>query len=738
MRSINFFLRSKWFVLGVGCMASVVFLQLALAPSATAAPVPDQIPDGAMPADIEAYLLDCGGTNNAAAQIGWISLAGRPDSVLIDLDYGTPSINLQYNVAGIVCRQSGMGGLVSTTNGVLTTNPNIPALNGQVLTYNYGSSTGSYSVASRNFTYFHSGGFVSSGEYVFALTEKRINVYSISTRYRCVTNAGDVNFRPPTSATDYDACRSVGAPSFSIWVNVRGRLPTGSIRAECNGSVLTVEVTGSDPDGGAIGVRVDVEPSLGRITELGTRTYNNRPRDGVDHTVSGYITDAQTGARVNLASVTYNCPLPPPDISCGGASPTTADANVPFDLVLGVSNNSPSRDVSYVLRTSGINGQTYSQNVTTPVGTSRTATFNIAGGLPVGIYNFTWTYTDGTYGPGGDKPACSGTITVSAKLLTTVFGGDVQAGAGISYGSGCSVVNRNVRGFLSGVGNNLSGSSVQLGIFAMRHIDGVRSAGQIVPSAPANQLAFANSGLPASNTSIGGSFGVASPCVNDYFGLSGGSTTLPAVDLSTLADGRYIVGNGGSTTSLTTGAGIANARQIVVFVDGDVILNGSTFGYANTSWSNPSELPSLYIIARGNIYVDSAVQRMDGVFIAQQKLNSGNPVDGTGEIFSCSVAGDRDLVRPSASYDIVTSCGQQLVVNGAFIGRRVHLIRSYGSLSSTTPITNTIVATNSATWGSSAEVFRYTSELFLRRNDFLAPNVGGLRYDAITSLAPAL
>ncbi len=340
---------------------------------------------------------------------------------------------------------------------------------------------------------------------------------------------------------------------------------------------------------------------------------------------------------------------------------------------------------------------------------------------------------------------CPGSITVSARPLVKVFGGDVQAGANFMTTGGCSAVasaqaTGNVRLV---AGNDYVGSSVQLGIFALNQINGIRSSGQRNPSVSPLTTSFANTSTTSPAGPFGGNFGTAVPCARDYFAdmTAANTSILPSTDLSTVASGRY---RASGTTTLTTGAsGIANARELVIYVDGDVFLSragaSTLFGYQNTSWGSFAQIPSLYIIARGNIYINNAVTRVDGSLIAQPNGANG------GEIFTCS-SGTNVLDPAGVSISaanqtyIASSCGSRLDVNGAFIARRVHLLRTNGQLgNAAAPLTSAETATNPAGWTNNAEVFRYTSELFVRRNQYLLPTtVVSPAYDAFSSIAPAL
>src|ERR687883_312555 len=60
-------------------------------------------PDGNIPTDIRQVLQDCiDGPDIGPGYIGWISAAGSPTTTVINVPYGTTSIQLQDNQAGVV------------------------------------------------------------------------------------------------------------------------------------------------------------------------------------------------------------------------------------------------------------------------------------------------------------------------------------------------------------------------------------------------------------------------------------------------------------------------------------------------------------------------------------------------------------------------------------------------------------------------------------------------------------
>ena len=118
---------------------------------------------------------------------------------------------------------------------------------------------------------------------------------------------------------------------------------------------------------------------------------------------------------------------------------------------------------------------------------------------------------------------------------------------------------------------------------------------------------------------------------------------------------------------------------------------------------------------------------MDGMYVAVPNGTSN------GEIHTCarSEATD-DLRNPTLDKPLVASnCTKPLLVNGAFIAKRVHLLRLNGNIG------NAPAAPEPYNSTQQAETFRFSPELYLA----LLSQGGGsaaVEFDAIQTLPPAL
>jgi hypothetical protein len=112
-----------------------------------------------------------------------------------------------------------------------------------------------------------------------------------------------------------------------------------------------------------------------------------------------------------------------------------------------------------------------------------------------------------------------------------------------------------------------------------------------------------------------------------------------------------------------------------IFVKGNVYLNGN-ITYATAGWS-PGNVPSLVIVATGNIYIDPGVTQLDGVYMAQPSSSSAG-----GTVYTCGTAISSTTFQVNNDF---TACRNQLLVNGSFKAGKVKLLRTFGSLRDDAP-----------------------------------------------------
>ncbi len=457
-----------------------------------------------------------------------------------------------------------------------------------------------------------------------------------------------------------------------------------------------------------------------------------------------------------------------PRLSCGTLQPTEAESNDPIDMRVSFNNIGQGQlaaganlGVSYTGTPNYSNGNTaYSAR---PLPAGQTALSNsgaISFSQPAGDYTITWTVTgDPRANSLTGATACTGTIRVSDKPYFRAYGGDVVVGISQPPGTlSCpgwnSVAGSSIKAFTTSSGPGIGkGAGVQLAAFALGQIDGFSTTtGQMSATPPGAQgtgifpkgLAFANKGSGSGNSTYGG--GSELPwCPPDYFNTdsrpaapSGTFLTALLTPLTGLASDSYFydatmpppfplpglyefrLNNGtfkATCLPLLPCNNLGNDDRITVYVNGDVIIDGD-ITYDTSNWS-VGKIPSLYVIAKGNIYIQPNVTQIDGVYIAQE----GAP--GTGRIYTC--ANGKNV--PTQTF-LVDSCRTKLTVNGTLIAQRLRLFRLNNSRLQSSPQE----LSGSPTI---AEMVSFGPETWLTVPAPFPPStIDG--YDAATSLPPTL
>lgn len=306
-------------------------------------------------------------------------------------------------------------------------------------------------------------------------------------------------------------------------------------------------------------------------------------------------------------------------------------------------------------------------------------------------------------------------ISLMDRPYVRVYGSDVYAGAG--FGAGCTATTTNIIGFAKQVGSSWIGSGTQFGVFAGGDVQQFVSRA-MVDTGRTSDLTFANTPDVVNATRTGGRFG-ATFCSDDYW--SSKSSTLPVTggappQLQTLASGQYQYA---ANQTLTAGGPVAN--KIAIYIDGDVTIGGTGIT-TSTAWASLAQVPSVYVIVRGNIYIAPTVTQLDGIYVAQP--NAASPLGG-GRIFTCT---DNRAAPTTAA--LTGACRTKLTVNGALVATKVNFLRSAGSLRTGVPV-------EPFTSANIAEVIRYTPEVYLTRPAGNSRAQVGT-FDAVVSLPPSL
>ena len=330
------------------------------------------------------------------------------------------------------------------------------------------------------------------------------------------------------------------------------------------------------------------------------------------------------------------------------------------------------------------------------------------------------TITD-DYDDGGG-PKCTSVVN---KPYLKVFGGGVWAGSAFdlardncataSYGPG------KIRTFAKYNVGSAWGSSAQYAAMAVDIIDGNDSDKGFYSASQTGSnpsyLTFANDQFNGEDN-WGGNFlgGVGGRCLPDFYDASYTSTRYPVnsgnsfpmpsnpVDISLLNSGSQYYG--ATSTDVIIKASTTFNKRVTLYIDGNASII-SDIKYPD-EYVNTDSIPYLTVIARGNIYIDKAVNNIAGLFIAQP--NELTP-DTSGIIDTCT-----NGLSPIPSNSLFSNCrggaaGTPLSIFGAFIAQHVKFSRTNGSLRNAS--SGELFSSNSI-----AERFFIIAELFIGRPAF--------------------
>lgn len=308
------------------------------------------------------------------------------------------------------------------------------------------------------------------------------------------------------------------------------------------------------------------------------------------------------------------------------------------------------------------------------------------------------------------------------------YGHDVAAGG--AFGAP-QLGNGEIFGFTKDATQG-AGTAVEFAAYALESVNGFSTAATRTasPPRPAGGLTYANT--PAA----GGLSG--SRAAPDYFNawrfaeetaIATGSVTkninTPASDIPDKEQSWYRVSAG---SRLTINGGTNYSKRHTIFVEGDVFINSNI--EFDTTWADIREIPSFVVVVKGgNIYIGAGVSRLDGIYVAQPR------VDGSaGKIFTC--ANSSGAYAESA---IFASCGTQLRVNGIFAAQEVKFLRTYRSLRDIPVTPGPTYAREPAATTSAAEVFQLGPELYLARHIFRSEgSQSNGKYDYLINAPPIL
>lgn len=278
---------------------------------------------------------------------------------------------------------------------------------------------------------------------------------------------------------------------------------------------------------------------------------------------------------------------------------------------------------------------------------------------------------------GGPRASAEACVVIAKTPYVHFQGNDVWAGGGFAdVTPACNTSSKITTSAHALKDGSVAGSGVEYGAFALGKITNFGSAGKAIvnPAAAAGKmLTFSNV-----NSSNLGFYGAPQHCINSYVATYSGTpvTTQPGTIDVNQGSGTYQI-NGPHTFH----GNVPNQSQQIWLVNGDVTIDGD-IKYSD-SYGSLGDIPSLVIIATGNINVQQGVKQMDGLFVTKGTFNT------------CSDA-------PAGNLS-VNDCKDQLVINGSVIAGSLTLLRTYGADGG-----DDVARKNPA------EVFNFNAEMYLK------------------------
>jgi hypothetical protein len=273
-----------------------------------------------------------------------------------------------------------------------------------------------------------------------------------------------------------------------------------------------------------------------------------------------------------------------------------------------------------------------------------------------------------------DDSSCASPLTVANEPYFNVDGGDTMSGSGfMSETNNTACTETTGAGTYAWNNNNTPnyyGSGTSGAAFSVSKTDefttnnGQSATGSVIGTP--DSLSFSNDSADDGGTPYGGDFNSAN-CVPDYYKqLLAAEGTNPDIT----SPGSSVI-----TAYPTTNGD----RNVYLFTGNVYIGNGpgdTNLGLpAGANYSSPTTMPYFYVVTKGgNIYIDGNVANLAGVFIAEPSTTTSV---SSGQIYTCA---DNTTKTEYASANIFTNCSTQLDVDGAFVAKDVHFLRTNGSV----------------------------------------------------------
>ena len=228
------------------------------------------------------------------------------------------------------------------------------------------------------------------------------------------------------------------------------------------------------------------------------------------------------------------------------------------------------------------------------------------------------------------------------------------------------------------------GSSTRYGARVHDRVYGFYSNYKSTNDAPSTfkERTFANNDDTAA---YGGNFNYGRCLPNYWRGTEGlTATPLPAqnlLDINTLKDNDaklYQPPNNAKLTLINNQTAALHLKA-TIYVDGDLYIRNNLINTQNsTSWREFNKIDYIYLIVKGNIYIQPDVTRLDAVLIA---YTDDSQDQAQGHLYTCYF--DEAVQATSSGTIYQQECDDKLTVNGALIGQTIHLGRSFSRTDTT-------------------------------------------------------
>ena len=238
-------------------------------------------------------------------------------------------------------------------------------------------------------------------------------------------------------------------------------------------------------------------------------------------------------------------------------------------------------------------------------------------------------------------------------------------------------------------------------------------------AADRNRLSFANSG-PGLGGSVYGRWGRISSQPN----LGAQFTSNVQAHAGNFALGGLVSGTYQTSAAVTKISGEVGAgRSIIVKSSGTVIIDGD-IRYANSSYSKPSDITQLVIIAQ-NVIIRDNVSHVDAWLVA-----TANTSNTSGGVISTCETSDSPVLTDHYTDGLNASiCNGALRINGPVLARELQLRRTFGA----EPLPGDPTGSG---YSRSAETISARADAYIWAANYLATANGNIATDYTVELPP--